>query len=84
MSYFCFSGGAEANGEAAGQIQQDLRHEAAGIVQFQFSVTFCLLYHVIIGLLQEIFEVNQAFKTPHVSPSSARKAQLYIRKLYII
>ena len=48
------------------------------------SVTFRLLYQVIIGLLQEIFEENQMFKIPHVCPSSARKAQFYIRKLYII
>ena len=65
------AGGAESDGEAAGQIQQRLRHVVAGIADGQLSLCLCLLDQIVVGILQQALEVDQMLQVSqelHLSP----------------
>jgi len=51
----------EAYAEAAWQIQQDLRHKITGIAQSELTFFLGLPHQGVIGLLQQILEIDQVF-----------------------
>lgn len=73
------AGSAQTHRDAAGQIQQHLRHKVAGIAQRQLSVTFRLLDQIVVGLLKQVLEVNQVFQVPPLSSSLLRGSRSYIQ-----
>ena len=62
------AGRPQPHAEAAGQIQQYLRHEVAGVPQRQLPLALGLLDEVVIGLLQQVLEINQMLQIPHCVP----------------
>ena len=76
------AGRTQTHAEAAGQIQQHLRHEVAGVSQRQLPLVLRLLHQVVIGLLQQVLEINQMLQIPHYVPPSLRathKAVFYMK-----
>ncbi len=51
--------GAQANGEAPGQVEQDLRHKVTGVSKGALAFVLCLLDEVVVGLLQQVFKEDQ-------------------------
>ena len=56
---------AQTRGEAAGQIQQYLGHEVAGVAQRQPALILGLLDQLVVCFLQEIFKVDQMLEISH-------------------
>ena len=57
---------AQTHGEAAGQIEQDLRHKVAGVAQRLQSVFLCLPDERIVGLFQQLFKCDQVLQVFHI------------------
>ena len=55
----------QAAREAAGQVQQRLRHEIAGVAQGVFPLRLGLLYQLVVGLLQQILKIDQMLQVFH-------------------
>ena len=60
------AGGPQAHREAAREIQQNLRHEVAGVAQSPAALGLGLLDQIIVGLLQQILHKDQVFQVPHI------------------
>ena len=53
------AGGAEPDGEAARHVQQHLRDVEAGVADGQLALRLCLLHQLVVGVVQQIFKVDQ-------------------------
>ena len=55
----------QAAREAAGQVQQRLRHKVTGVAQGVFPFRLGLLYQLVVGLLQQILKIDQMLQVFH-------------------
>ena len=62
----CTSRRTQPYGEAAGEVQQDFRHEVARITERVFSLVFGLTNQIVVGLEQKIFELDHIFQISHM------------------
>ena len=60
------SGRSQTDGEAAGQVQQNLRHEVAGVTQRLQTLFLRLANQRVVGLFQQFFKCDQVFQVSHV------------------
>ena len=55
----------QTDGEAAGQIEKDFRHEVAGVADGVFALVLCLLYQIVIGFLKQILKEDEMLEIFH-------------------
>ena len=56
----------QTHGKTSGQIEQNFRHEIAGVTQRFQALLLCLTDQLVVGLLQKVFKCDQVFQVSHV------------------